>query len=69
MMSRFLGASRPGFFGSLGIVQLLAGGREDRTVEESPTPGADEADRDHSAETLDATAGSEFVDDRIRLRE
>lgn len=27
------------------------------------------ADRDHDAERLDAVAGSEFVDDRIRLRE
>ena len=27
------------------------------------------ADRDHHAERLDAVAGSEFVDDRIRLRE
>jgi len=51
-MSRFLVASRPGFFGSRGILQLLAGAREDRTVEESQTRGAEEADRDHSAETL-----------------
>jgi len=27
------------------------------------------ADRDHRADSLDAVAGSEFVDDRIRLRE
>ena len=27
------------------------------------------ADLDHYAESLDAVAGSEFVDDRIRLRE
>jgi len=27
------------------------------------------ADRDRHAESLDAVAGSEFVDDRIRLRE
>jgi hypothetical protein len=27
------------------------------------------ADLDHRAESLDAVAGSEFVDDRIRLRE
>ena len=27
------------------------------------------ADLDHHAERLDAVAGSEFVDDRIRLRE
>jgi len=27
------------------------------------------ADRDHDAGRLDAVAGSEFVDDRIRLRE
>ena len=27
------------------------------------------ADLDHDAESLDAVAGSEFVDDRIRLRE
>ena len=27
------------------------------------------ADLDHHAESLDAVAGSEFVDDRIRLRE
>jgi hypothetical protein len=27
------------------------------------------ADRDHDAERLDAVAGSEFLDDRIRLRE
>jgi nucleoside-diphosphate-sugar epimerase len=36
-----------------------------------PSPGASfiAADGDHPAETPDAVAGSEFVDDRIRLPE
>ena len=31
-----------------------------------PDPASVAADRDHHAEGLDAVAGSEFVDDRIR---
>jgi nucleoside-diphosphate-sugar epimerase len=36
-----------------------------------PSPGASfiAADRDQDVERLDTVAGSEFVDDRIRLRE
>jgi hypothetical protein len=39
--------------------------------EVQPSRGASivAADLDHHAESLDAVAGSEFVDDRIRLRE
>jgi hypothetical protein len=39
--------------------------------EVQPSRGASTiaADLDHHAESLDAVAGSEFVDDRIRLRE
>jgi hypothetical protein len=40
-----------------------------RDVEPSPPTSFIVADRDRSADNLDAVAGSEFVDDRIRLRE
>ena len=33
------------------------------------SPRVSFADRDHGAERVDTTAGGEFVDDRIRLRE
>jgi hypothetical protein len=44
------------------IVSLLAGG-EARFRDESA------ADHEHAAERLDGVAGSEFIDDRLRLRE
>ena len=40
-----------------------------RDVRPSPDASFIAADRDHHAERLDAAAGSEFVDDRIRLRD
>jgi len=70
-MSRILVTSRPGFFKRLANLRPPAAAREVRGMEESPTRGASiiAADLDHHAESLDAVAGSEFVDDRIRLRE
>ena len=71
-MSRILVTSRPGFFKRLANLRPPAAAREVRGMEESPTRGASiiAADLDHhAAESLDAVAGSEFVDDRIRLRE
>jgi hypothetical protein len=40
-----------------------------REVQPSDRASIIAADLDHHAESLDAVAGSEFVDDRIRLRE
>jgi hypothetical protein len=87
-MSRLLSTSGLGFFSRLANVRLLAGVREVGSIEENPTPLAEEPakmgvrevlptrrasiiaeDLDHHTEKLDAVAGSEFVDDRIRLRE
>jgi len=84
-MSRILVTGRPGFFGSVGILRHLAAGRGGRSGEENRTHGAEEsvmvnhadvrpspdaADRDdYDVKSLDAVAGSEFVDDRIRVRE
>ena len=38
-------------------------------VQRRPRASFIAADRDHGADGVDAVAGSEFVDDRIRLRE
>jgi hypothetical protein len=55
--------SRPGFLSRLVNVRILAAVREERDVDESPARVPDHT------ESLDAIAGSEFVDDRLRLRE
>jgi hypothetical protein len=84
-MSRVLLTGRLGFFSRFANVRLLAVIREMRGMEESRTrvleePGTMDvrevqrasiivADLRHHVERLDAVAGSEFVDDRIRLRE
>ena len=44
-------------------------GTRDREVQPNRGPSIVAADLDHDAQRLDAVAGSEFVDDRIRLRE
>jgi hypothetical protein len=60
---------------SRAIVRFLATGPGGRGVKESQRHAAGEpataeaAGRDREAESADAVAGSEFVDDRIRLRE
>jgi hypothetical protein len=55
------------------MLRLLATGREVRTMMGSETPLARvsfvAADRDREAGRMDAIAGCEFVDDRIRLLE
>jgi nucleoside-diphosphate-sugar epimerase len=84
-MSRVLVTSGPGVVGSRVILRLLAASRELRTLVGSRTRASEvldagdvqararvsfiEADRDHYVERLDAVAGGEFLDDRIRLRE
>jgi hypothetical protein len=72
-MSRVLLTSGSGFFSRFANVRLLVTVREVGIVEESPAgvpekPGTLDV-REVDAETLDDVAGSEFVDDRIRLRE
>lgn len=60
------------FFGRLANGRLPAGVREARSVAENPTRVAEEAattDLNHYPGGLDAVAGSEFVDDRIRRRD
>ena len=67
----------PGFFTRLANVRVLAAIREVRITAEMKVREAQPscqssiiaADLDRHAESLDAVAGSEFVDDRIRLRE
>jgi hypothetical protein len=72
-MSKVLAASAFGFFGSREVRGLLA--TAVRLGEAGPMRVVEErvvfiaADRDRHAEHFDAVAGSEFVDDRIRLRE
>ena len=56
-----------GLVGSRVIPRLLAASRELRTKAESPTWGSKV--RDDGERRSDAAAGSEYVDDRIRLRE
>jgi hypothetical protein len=64
-MSRGIVTTGPHFFTSSAILRLLAAGSEERRMEETPGRAAEEP----AAERVDAVAGSEFVDDRIRLRE
>ena len=76
-MSRILFTNRPGFFSRLANVGVMAAIREVRVtaqtevrgVQSSPDASIIAADRDRRAESLDAVAGSEFFDDRIRLQE
>jgi len=52
------------------ILRVLGVYTEVRSMEESPRhPSFTAADRDRDAERMDSVAGSEFVDDRIRLRD
>ena len=72
-MNSVLATSGLGFFSRLANVRLLAAAREVRGMEESLTRVAEELAtmdvREVQPTSLDAVAGSEFVDDRIRLRE
>ena len=72
-MSRVRLTSGPGFFSWLANIRLLVAVREVNTVEETsaraPEKPATMDVREVHTETLDAVAGSEFVDDRIRERE
>ena len=61
-------ATSAGFFSRLANVQLLAAARDVRDLGESPKRVA-KAELDRHAESPDAVAGSEFIDDRLRLRE
>jgi hypothetical protein len=62
-MSKVVVRSGPGFSGSLAVLRLLAAGSDVRSWEESPRRAPEEP------ATVDAVAGSEFLDDRIRLQE
>jgi uncharacterized protein YbjT (DUF2867 family) len=72
-MSRVLMAGEPGLVGKHVILQLLAIGREVRTMVRSPRAAAlvavVAADRDCRDGRLDDVAGCEFVDDRIHWLE
>ena len=72
-MSSVLATSGRTFFSRLAYVRLLAVAREVRGMEESPRRVPEELTtmdgRAVQPTRLDAVAGSEFVDDRIRLRE
>ena len=76
-MSRILLTNRPGFFSRLANVGVMAAIREVRItaeteireVQSSREASIVAVDLDRHADVLDAVAGSEFVDDRIRLRE
>ena len=82
-MSTFLMTSTAAFFGSRAIrrflgVEVRIESSSTRAVEERVAmdagnvrsgPASMELDRYDRSERLDAVAGSEFVDDRIRLRE
>jgi len=50
-------------------VPMQHGTKDVREVQPNRGPSIVAADLDHDAQRLDAVAGSEFVDDRIRLRE
>ena len=50
-------------------VPMEHGTMDVREVQPNRGPSIVAADLDHDAQSLDAVAGSEFVDDRIRLRE
>jgi len=72
-MSRFIESSGTRFFGSRAILRLFIAGTAAGSMEESPRTSprapfvAEKPNR--AAERLDSVAGSEFVDDRIRLRD
>jgi nucleoside-diphosphate-sugar epimerase len=81
-MSRVLVTSTPAVVASRVILRFLATCHQVRAVVESPTRVAEvramlehprvsfiAADSDNDAGRLDAAAGCEFVDDRLRLRE
>ena len=77
-ISRVILTGGPGFFSRFADIRLVADTREVRGTEETidvlevqPNRGTPivSADLDHDAGSLDAVAGSEYVDDRIRLRE
>ena len=73
-MSGFIVTGGRGLFGGRAIHRLLAAGAAPRSMEESPGHAAEEPatpnrDVPHDGESVDGIAGSEFVDDRIRLRE
>ena len=71
-MSRTIATSGLGFFGGRAL-RLLGSGNEARSMEETPSRTAEEPvtvdDQDQGADTVDAVAGSEFVDDQIREQE
>jgi hypothetical protein len=84
-MSTTLVTSGLGLFGSRAMLRLLHSGSETRSMEERaagqpvtvdapdaqpgrPAPFIAE-DREQVADTVDAVAGSEFVDDQIREQE
>jgi nucleoside-diphosphate-sugar epimerase len=62
-MSRVLVTGGSDVVGSRVILRLLTAGREVRTTAGSPTPAAEVRAQ------LDAVAGCEYVDDRIRRPE
>ena len=68
---RLLAATREvrGIEESLTRIPEEPGTMDVREVEPNRGASIIAADLDHHAESLDAVAGSEFVDDRIRLRE
>ena len=68
---RLLGATREvrGMEESRTHVPEEPGTMDVRSVQPNRRASIIAADLDHYAESLDAVAGSEFVDDRIRLRE
>ena len=72
-MSSVLATSGLGFFSRLANVRLVAAALDVRGIEESPRRVPEELAtmnvRAVPPTSLDAVAGSEFVDDRIRLRE
>jgi len=76
-MSRVLSTGGLGFLSRLANIRPLAAAREVQSTEDglvrevqpSREMSSIEASLDPRAESLDAVAGSEFVDDRIRLRE
>jgi hypothetical protein len=73
-MGRVLVTNGRSFFSRLTNGRLPGAAREDATMDVpavQPSGGASTsaADLDQRADSLDAASGSEFVDDRIRLRE
>jgi len=69
-MSRTLWTGGLGFFSRLANVRLLAVTDEARGMEKNRRrPRQEPAPMEVQVENVDAVAGSEFVDDRIRRRE